>query len=387
MLAYRRVAPNAKEKLKSYSKRQGAASFSTPEAEIGVRRTEASSSNSEWPQEEIDEANSAWEEALHGPPHVEYILEDPRADLPTKRSCEPSGEPNATGEPIYGDRETAARITGRSKWEFTRTGAQKMGLKYLEEKRSEVNRRARAELPPSQRPLNEAVQVDQMEPYTHCVLPNAPIYRRGASSSASAGPDVSNDDARAVANNRRKRIISRAMREADQVPLPDSGDERMYQFYRRVHLECSGKKKAADVAKLQAYRQSFEEEYGHSHYWNGTPGEEYLHAPDGSERTNKAKALAALEAPGVHWPRCEICRKKVRHKHASQCPGCRRTVCLNRCMLQSRRHRIKLCLDCAGNESFDSWSQSSDSTGSDIDVWAARLIPNCYAWRNSQAQQ
>ena len=56
-------------------------------------------------------------------------------------------------------------------------------------------------------------------------------------------------------------------------------------------------------------------------------------------------------------------------------------------MLESRRHRTRLCIDCAGNESFDSWSQSSDSTGSDVDAIAARLIPNCYAWQPRQVQQ
>ena len=136
------------------------------------------------------------------------------------------------------------------------------------------------------------------------------------------------DEDRAAANDRRKRIISRANRVEEQDPLSDSVDERMCQFYRSVHLE----RLQREQAKAQA------------------------------------KAQAALETPGVHWPRCEICQKTVRHKHASQCSGCRRMICLTRCMLESWRHSMTLCIDCAGNESFDSWSQSSDSTGSEIDA-------------------
>jgi len=139
------------------------------------------------------------------------------------------------------------------------------------------------------------------------------------------------DEDRAAANDRRKRIISRAKRAEEQDLLSDSGDERMCRFYRSVHLE----RLQREHAKAQA------------------------------------KAQAALETPGVHCPWCEICQQKVRHKHASQCPGCRRMICLRRCMLESRRHIMRLCIDCAGNESFDSWSQSSDSTGSEIDAIAA----------------
>ena len=70
------------------------------------------------------------------------------------------------------------------------------------------------------------------------------------------------------------------------------------------------------------------------------------------------------------------------------CPGCSRWVCLRRCMLESRRHRARLCIDCAREDSFDSWSQSSDDSSElNVDDYAAQLIPNCYAWRHGQAQQ
>ncbi|MCS5702743.1 MAG: hypothetical protein NZ847_08950, partial [Acidobacteria bacterium] len=387
----------------------------------------------EWPQEEVDAANAASHEHLYGPEEIHYVLEDPRADLPPRQpinkkkavvpndppsddsqeviakayehlnrieeradlprnprrvlqgnlpvpvrvevirepiwkqkgygargSADPAPAPpvpdntvpNATGEPIYGDRKTAARMTGRSKWEFTRIGARKKSLDYLAEKRGEINRQAsdtdaasddgRTPARGSADPAPAPPASDQKRYWRkvgRVVAPNA----HDVPCQAYHGCDAS----RATANARRKRIISRAMRSEDQVPLPDSGDERMFQFYRSVHLECLRKKKAKA----------------------------------------KAKALAVLEVPGVHWPRCEICKKKNRWKHSAMCPGCQRWICLRRCMLESRRHRMRLCIDCAGNESFDSWSQSSDSTGSDVDAIAARLIPNCYAWRVGQALQ
>ena len=122
-------------------------------------------------------------------------------------------------------------MTGRSKWEFTRIGARKKGLGYLAEKRSELNRQARDddavsnEGPTSARgsadPAPAPPASDQKRHWrevTRVVAPNAHDAPRF------------HDDVRAAANNRRKLLIRRAMRAEEQVPLPDSGDERLFQL-------------------------------------------------------------------------------------------------------------------------------------------------------------
>ncbi len=71
---------------------------------------------------------------------------------------------------------------------------------------------------------------------------------------------------------------------------------------------------------------------------------------------------------------CERCQRHVLERYIDICPGCYRNICEQKCMLRTRRHFRMRCLDCAREDSFDSWSQSSDDSGPPPpDTWRVTL--------------